>query len=71
MHDDLEQAYISISKLSRMDDEDNINVFLSHDSSMDVMYPPGEFTRIDGGWEEIKRLKNRDRSVTTPQEHLH
>lgn len=66
MHDDLEQAYTSIAKFGRMDLEEDINVYLSHDASMDVLFPPGEFVRIDGGFEELTRLKNRDRNIVVP-----
>ena len=77
MHDDLAEAYKSIAKMARMDQESNINVFLSHDPSMDVLFPPSangkgdkqgdlEFVRLDGGVEELAKLKARDRSVTTP-----
>lgn len=78
MHDDLAEAYKSIAKVARMDRENNVNVFLSHDASMDVLFSPTnkdgkrgrqdrfEFVRMDGGIEELKSLKVRNRSILTP-----
>ena len=62
MHEDLEEAYRSMAKVGRMDLENNINVFLAHDMTIDLMYPPDlHFIRIDGGVGELRRLKGRDR----------
>lgn len=61
MHADLAEAYVSIAKAGRMDLEPDINVFLSHDGTIDALFPPGEFVPIDGSRSELTRLKNRSR----------
>jgi hypothetical protein len=51
-----------MAKVGRMDLEDSINVLLAHDISIDLMYPSDlHFIRIDGGIQELERLKQRDR----------
>jgi hypothetical protein len=65
MHEDLEEAYRSMAKVGRMDLEDNINVLLAHDMTIDLMYPRDlHFIRIDGGMYELQRLKRRDRMAS-------
>lgn len=78
IHEDLAEAYKSMAKVARMDREDNINVYLSHDVSMDVLFLPTrengnvnekdgfELVRMAGGIDKLKNLKARDRSVLTP-----
>jgi len=64
MHEDLEEAYKSMAKVGRMDLEDNINVLLAHDTTIDLMFLPGlHFIKIDGGMDELQRLKRRDRQA--------
>ena len=59
-------SYETMAKLARMDHEDNINVFLSHDSSMDNVLREMKgsldgIIRLDGSYTELKYLKNRSR----------
>lgn len=66
MHADLETAYVSMAKASRMDLDPNVNVWLSHDPSMDILFPPGDFVRVGSSFEELTRLKSRDRTAVLP-----
>ena len=64
MHEDLEEAYKSMAKVGRMDLEDNINVLLAHDMTIDLMFLPSlHFIKIDGDMDELQRLKRRDRQA--------
>ncbi len=69
VHDDLEQAYVTIARAERMDIEGNINVFLAHDISLDRLLLRGEIGTakgvanncfaLEGTIEEMKKLKDR------------
>jgi len=55
-------SYQTMSKLARMDSEPNINVWLAHDATLgDFVGKDGSMTVLDGGTDELQRLKNRDR----------
>ncbi|KAF8333138.1 beta-lactamase-like protein [Cantharellus anzutake] len=75
MHNNLEEAYRTIAKAERMDLEDNVNVFLAHDWTMDITLGgnggPGagprarvlakkEYVTLEGTKEELDRFKSRD-----------
>ena len=74
MHIDLEEAYRTIAKAERMDLQDNVNVMLGHDWTMDIALggngTPGEsgsrvlatkeYVTLEGTKEELLRLKSRD-----------
>jgi hypothetical protein len=69
LHGDLATAYLSMGKAERMDAEENINVCLAHDRSMDFALgapkdPQAlatEFVKLEGTREELKGFKARDR----------
>jgi hypothetical protein len=63
MHADLEVAYESISKLSRMDMDPSVLVWLAHDRSLDLALQPGDLVRLEGGRDELNKLKSRERYV--------
>jgi len=66
MHTDLAEAYKTIAKAERMDLEDNVNVILAHDSTMDIALggrgrsETSEYVTLDGTKEELFKLKSRD-----------
>ncbi|KAF8333137.1 beta-lactamase-like protein [Cantharellus anzutake] len=70
-HDDLEEAYRTIAKAERMDLEENVNVFLAHDISLDRLLRGGigsaqggvqakNWFTLDGNAAELKRFKDRE-----------
>lgn len=63
MHQDLAEAYATMAKMGRLDMEPNVNVILPHDVTMELVLGKGDFVRLDGTLDELKRLKNRDRSI--------
>jgi hypothetical protein len=51
-----------MSKLARMDSKPNINVWLAHDATLgEFVGKEGSMTVLDGGTDELQRLKERDR----------
>lgn len=62
MHADLAEAYVSMAKMGRMDEEANVNVCLAHDPTMESVLAPGDFVPLEGGLEELQRFKNRNKS---------
>lgn len=69
MHEDLETAYLSIARAERMNAEENVNVFLAHDRSMDLAIGGAlgvegedykEWVKLDGSRDELKRFKARE-----------
>ena len=52
-----------MAKLGRMDREPNIVLLLAHDVTVDAFVPPGDLVHLDGNAEEVKRLKERGRTV--------
>jgi len=55
---DIEDAYISLSRLSRMEQEKNILVFIAHDELLHKhMNSQGQVTRLAGDEKEFNRLK--------------
>lgn len=64
IHADLAEAYVSMAKMARMDEEANVNVCLAHDPTMEPVLAPGNFVRFEGGLEELQTFKNRNKSRT-------
>lgn len=46
--------------MRRMNQEENIQVILAHDASVDLFLPEGDFITLDGTVAGISRFKNRD-----------
>lgn len=61
MHADVQEAYISMAKMRRMDLEENVNVCLAHDNTMERVVPKGGFVKFSGTLEELERFKGRSR----------
>jgi hypothetical protein len=61
MHADLAEAYVSQAKMRRLDMEENVNVCLSHDTSMEFVLESGDLIRLKGTLDELKKFKGRDR----------
>lgn len=50
-----------MAKMRRMDIEENVNVCLAHDNTMERVVPKGEFVKFQGTLEELERFKRRSR----------
>lgn len=62
MHHDLGEAYKSMAKMQRMNQENNVHVILAHDRSMDLVLPEGDFIPLEGTLEEVNKFKGRDQT---------
>lgn len=60
LHNDLPEAYASMAKMRRMDQEENVQVILAHDSSVDLFLPKGDFVPLAGTLEEVRKFKSRE-----------
>lgn len=60
MHHDLPEAYASIAKMRRMDQEENLAVILAHDLSVDLFLAEGDFVPLAGTLEEVGNVKSRN-----------
>lgn len=63
MHVDLAEAYNSMAKLRRMNEEKNVHVWIAHDKSMDLILPKEDFIPLEGTLEEVERFKERNQLV--------
>lgn len=65
MHADLAQTYASQAKMRRLDMEENVNVCLAHDVSMEFVLGSGDLIGLEGTLDELKTFKGRDRLRTS------
>lgn len=53
-----------MSKIARMDQEQNINVWLAHDASLGPFVgEDGSMLSLDGGIDELESIKSRSRNT--------